>query len=73
MCVIDIRNNIMQYSGAYNPLYIISGNNGESELKEIKADPMPVGVHLNADQTFINHEIQLLNSVMRFTFFQMVS
>ncbi len=59
LCIIDTRKKIMQYSGAHNPLYIISGNNGESELTEIKADPMPVGVHLSHDESFTNHEIEL--------------
>jgi serine phosphatase RsbU (regulator of sigma subunit) len=59
LCVIDTKKNIMQYSGAHNPLYIISHNNGESEVKEIKADPMPVGVLLSHDKSFTNHEIEL--------------
>jgi serine phosphatase RsbU (regulator of sigma subunit) len=49
----------MQYSGAHNPLYIISNKNGESVFKEIKADPMPVGVHFLSDKSFTNYEIQL--------------
>ncbi len=59
LCVIDSKKNTMQYSGAHNPLYIIKNNNGESVLREIKADPMPVGVHLSHDKPFTNHEIQL--------------
>ena len=59
LCVIEQKKNIMQYSGAHNPLYIISNNNGESELREIKADSMPVGVHLSHDESFTNHEIKL--------------
>lgn len=59
LCVIDTRKNIMQYSGANNPIYIISNNNGESVFKEIKADPMPVGVHFSSDKSFTNHEVQL--------------
>jgi serine phosphatase RsbU (regulator of sigma subunit) len=59
LCVIDSRKNIMQYSGAHNPLYIISNNKGVPVFKEIKADPMPVGVHSARDQSFTNHEIQL--------------
>lgn len=59
LCVIDSKNNIMQYSGAHNPLYIISNNNGNSEIKEIKADPMPVGIHFLGDRSFTNHEVQL--------------
>ena len=49
----------MQYSGANNPLYLISNNKGESVFKEIKADPMPVGVHSSSDRSFTNHDIQL--------------
>jgi serine phosphatase RsbU (regulator of sigma subunit)/Tfp pilus assembly protein PilF len=59
LCVIDTKNKIMQYSGANNPLYIISNHNGESVFNEIKADPMPVGVHFSIDNSFTNHEIQL--------------
>jgi serine phosphatase RsbU (regulator of sigma subunit) len=59
LCVIDSEKKIMQYSGAHNPLYLISNNNGESALKEFKADPMPVGVHFSSDKSFTNHEIQL--------------
>jgi serine phosphatase RsbU (regulator of sigma subunit)/TPR repeat protein len=59
LCVIDNKKNILQYAGARNPLYLIRNNNGDSVLKEIKADPMPVGVHFVADKSFTNHEIQL--------------
>jgi serine phosphatase RsbU (regulator of sigma subunit)/Tfp pilus assembly protein PilF len=59
LCVIDTKNNTMQYSGAHNPLYIISNNNGNSEIKEIKADSMPVGIHFLGDKSFTNHEVQL--------------
>jgi len=59
VCVIDTRNSIMQYSGAYSPLYIISNIQGKPEFKEIKADLMPVGVHISGDKSFTNHEIQL--------------
>lgn len=59
LCVIDTKKKIMQYSGAHNPLYFVSHDNGESELKEIKADPMPVGVHLLHDKSFTNNEIGL--------------
>ena len=59
LCVIDSKKNILQYSGAHNPLYLITNNNGVSELQEFKADPMPVGVHYSSDKSFTNHEIQL--------------
>jgi serine phosphatase RsbU (regulator of sigma subunit) len=59
LCVIDSKTNIMQYSGANNPLYIINSINDEPVLKEINADKMPVGVHVMSDKSFTNHEIQL--------------
>jgi serine phosphatase RsbU (regulator of sigma subunit) len=59
LCVLDIKKNILQYSGANNPLYIITHNHEDAVLKEIKADPMPVGVHFSSDKSFTNHEVQL--------------
>ena len=61
LCVIDNEKRIMQYSGANNPLYIINNNNGESLLREIKGDPMPVGVTISSEGLFTNHEIKLEN------------
>jgi len=51
MCVIDKSKNIIEFSGAHNPLYIIS--NGE--LKKIDGDRMPIGIHGKSDIPFKNH------------------
>jgi serine phosphatase RsbU (regulator of sigma subunit) len=59
LCVFDIKKNILQYSGANNPLYVITHNHEGAVLNEIKADPMPVGVHFSGDKSFTNHEIML--------------
>lgn len=59
LCVLDFRNMMMQYSGAYNPLYLIKDVQGKPELKEIKADRMPLGYYQSKDLKFINHDIQL--------------
>lgn len=59
LCVIDTDKNIVQYSGAYCPLYIARKNKGNAEIMEISADMMPVGVHFSSDASFTNHEIQL--------------
>ena len=59
VCVIDTGNGIMQYSGAFIPLYIVSNTGREPSLREIKADTMPVGVHFSSDKPFTNHEIKL--------------
>jgi serine phosphatase RsbU (regulator of sigma subunit) len=59
VCAIDTKSNIMQYSGAHNPLFLIRNNNQEAGLAEYKADPMTVGVNFSGDKSFSNHEIQL--------------
>ncbi|MCK4663136.1 MAG: SpoIIE family protein phosphatase [Bacteroidales bacterium] len=59
ICAINTKDNMVQYSGAFNPLYLIRDVNGKSELKEIKADRMPVGFYHGKDKSFTNNEIQL--------------
>ena len=59
LCVLDLRNMKMQYSGANNPLYLISDVDDVPQLKEIKADRMPIGYYQGKDKTFTNHDIQL--------------
>ncbi len=54
ICVINIKTNELQYSGAHNPLIIIRNN----EILEIKADRMPVGVH-KLETEFTNHKLNL--------------
>jgi len=45
----------LQFSGAYNPLYLF--RNGK--FIEVKADRMPIGIHLMEKSSFTNHEIKL--------------
>jgi len=59
LCVLDLKNSRMQYSGANNPLYIVKDKDGDPELKEIKADPMPLGYYQGKDSSFTNHDIDL--------------
>ncbi len=58
-CVIDEKNQNMQYSGANNPLYLIRENQGTPELEEYKADKMPLGYYQGKATTFTNHDIPL--------------
>ena len=53
LCVIDLEAKNIEFAGAYNPLYLV--RNGE--LIEVKADKMPVGIHLQEKDTFTNNEI----------------
>ncbi|HEY9125315.1 MAG TPA: PP2C family protein-serine/threonine phosphatase, partial [Bacteroidales bacterium] len=41
LCVIDKNTNILEYSGANNPCYIIRDN----KIIDLKADRMPIGIH----------------------------
>ncbi len=75
LCVIDTETNSLQYSGAHNPLYLIREKGGEKinfdktkiqeidnfELIQIKADPMPIGIHLR-ERDFTNRQIKLFNN-----------
>ncbi len=55
LCALDTKTNILQYSGANSPLYLIQNN----ELSEIQADRNPIGYYPNEKPSFTNHEIQL--------------
>lgn len=55
LCVFDFKKMMMQFSGAYNPLYMIR----DGELSVIKADRMPIGVHERDNKPFSNMEFSL--------------
>ncbi len=46
---------ILEYSGAYNPLFIFQ----DGELKEYKADRMPIGIYYGEKESFTNYEIKV--------------
>jgi len=55
LCAINTETKICEYAGANNPLYLIRNN----ELTEIKADKMPIGIHIRSGEPFTNNVIQL--------------
>jgi len=55
LVIIDKEKMKINYSGAYNPLYIIRNN----ELHITKADRMPIGNYIIDDKPFTNHEIDI--------------
>lgn len=59
LCIIDTENMNLQYSGAYNPLILIRSKSDEKEMIQVKADRMPIGIHLKEKPTFTNHEIDI--------------
>lgn len=54
ICLLDTGNRSLQFAGAYNPLWIISGG----ELTEIKGDKMPVAIYEKM-HPYTNHWIDL--------------
>ncbi len=54
LCIIDPQQKIMQYAGAYNPLFMIRND----ELVETKAVPNPIGIHPQ-EIPFRNHVLEL--------------
>jgi serine phosphatase RsbU (regulator of sigma subunit)/ligand-binding sensor domain-containing protein len=52
LCILDLNTHNMQFSGAYNPLYLIR----DKKLIEIKGDKMPIGIYINEKKSFTNHE-----------------
>jgi len=56
ICSLDRKTNVLEYAGAYNPLYIIRDGN----LIVIQSDKVPIGTYLNGDlKNYTNHEIPL--------------
>jgi serine phosphatase RsbU (regulator of sigma subunit) len=54
VCLVDFEENILWYSGANNPLYLIKGG----ELIHYRADKMPVAIHYRM-QPFTLNKIEL--------------
>ena len=75
LCSFDKNTGIMEYAGAYNPLYIVSKSNqltliegttiepnmqqDDLFLFEIKADRFPIGSYSEIDQSYTNNSFQL--------------
>jgi len=64
LCTIDISTKKLQFAGAYNSLYLFRQGN----LIELKADRMPVGIHVTEMSAFTNHEIEIQKDDMIYMF-----
>jgi serine phosphatase RsbU (regulator of sigma subunit) len=56
LCIFDESTNILQFSGAYSPLYLVRAS---SKLEIFKGDRMPIGYFLNKDLPFTKQEIKI--------------
>ncbi len=64
LVIIDEKNNNIQFAGANNSFYIIT----KGKLNHIKGDRMPIGIHLNFDKPFTNHNIEINGEDMVYLF-----
>lgn len=55
ICVIDIVESKMEYSGANNPIYILRND----DFIELKPDKMPIGIHEFFEEPFSTKEYEL--------------
>jgi serine phosphatase RsbU (regulator of sigma subunit) len=56
LCIVDYKEKSVQYSGAYNDLYLIR----ENVLIEYKADRMPIGIYDLSNEKFTRHDFQFM-------------
>ncbi|MEW6468646.1 MAG: SpoIIE family protein phosphatase [Bacteroidota bacterium] len=55
-CSLDRKNNLLEFAGAFNPLYLIR----DGELQEIKGNKFPIGVFLGKEaRSFTNHKLEV--------------
>ena len=54
LCTIDMKTNVLEYSGAYNPLFIIR----DGELLVTKANKFAIGGYYKGQKVFDRNEIQ---------------
>lgn len=55
LCVFDLKNKNLQFSGANRPLYFVRN----SEFTEYKPNPFPIGIHESVEVPFTNQELEL--------------
>ena len=49
-CILNKNRRLLQYSGAFNPLVIFQ----QGEIREFRADRMPIGIHYGDERPFTN-------------------
>jgi serine phosphatase RsbU (regulator of sigma subunit) len=64
LCVFDLAEMKLEYSGAFNPLYLVR----DGKLIETRGDKMPIGINAIAEKSFTNHIISLEKGDMIYLF-----
>lgn len=63
VCLLDIEKRLLQFSGANNPLYLVS----DGQLTQIRGDSMPVAIH-DIMNPFSLHQVELKPGDAFYTF-----
>lgn len=63
-CLINKQNHTLQFSGAFNPIYLIRNKN----ILEFHGDKMPVGIGSEQEKPFTNHHVDLADNDMIYLF-----
>jgi len=64
LCVLNLKDRVLQYAGAYNPIFLVS--NGE--ITQFRGDLMPIGIHSKQRPSFTNHQIDIYNGDIIYLF-----
>lgn len=64
LCVINEERNMLEFAGAFNPLYI----SRSGKIVEIKGDRMPIGIHVQDPIPFTRHEAKIQKSDILYLF-----
>lgn len=62
--ILDRQTNQLSFAGANNPLIVVRG----SEIIELKANKMPIGVYEKMDQPFTEQTIEVMTGDMLYTY-----
>jgi sigma-B regulation protein RsbU (phosphoserine phosphatase) len=65
LCIIDFNSGLLEFSGANNPVYIIRT---DKSIEVLKADRMPIGIHINYEKSFSKQETKLFKGDMLYLF-----
>jgi serine phosphatase RsbU (regulator of sigma subunit) len=64
LCIIDLQAKMLQYAGAFNPMYVIRNK----ELFQIDGDKMPIGVSAEFENSFTFKQFDLIDNDMIYLF-----
>jgi serine phosphatase RsbU (regulator of sigma subunit) len=64
LCRINLETRILQFSGAFRPLFLLRDNN----IQHIAGDNIPIGVYEDVDAPFTSNEIQLMKNDIVYIF-----